>query len=574
MKPGATLVALAVGLALTLEAPGQTAYEAELLGSSTSGPGQTDGTVTATLVVDGTSVTVTVSREDEIDPAAPVALGFQRSIGPLAVHVHEGGAGAAGRIVVELPWTSSWGGPSVTTTTPAPEGFAERLASNPQGFYVDIHTPSQPAGAARGQLRVSAPRPRRVEPYPVPRAGAISGGRQHLGSPGPAGARPPGPGAGGPPAPGFGTAGRSFRRGFRSEPAPPPPPSRATWEFFFRNATPADERSAGLLEAELPVFRQVALECVPALDRLAESPQPDERDRLLDEHVAKLRSLLGEAAFLSLASWVQGTYEAGAEGDDSASARARGERAAQELSFPPLPSVTYLDRPFRLVAEASSGLRVYFTASGDCSVRGSTVRILSAGNCWLTAHQPGNAEFAPAPQVVQRLRIDKAEQRIRGPEIGPRTYLEPDFGLSTSATSGLPVVFLASGKCTVHRGLVHLLGAGSCHVSAHQPGSANYLAAPIVDQEFEIARADQTISAPVFDDPPYGPDDLRFEPRASSALPVSVSTEGMCTFTGSSLRILGSGSCVVKVEQAGNADFNPAPSLSQAFEVVGEPPLY
>jgi len=202
------------------------------------------------------------------------------------------------------------------------------------------------------------------------------------------------------------------------------------------------------------------------------------------------------------------------------------------------------------------------------------VRILSAGNCWLTAHQPGNARYAPAPQVAQRLRIDKAEQRIRGPEIGPRTYLEPDFGLNTSATSGLPVVFLADGKCTVHRGFIHLLGAGSCYITAHQPGSANYLAAPIVHQEFAIARADQTISARVFDDPPYGPDDLRFEPRASSGLPVSVSTEGMCTFTGSSLRVLGSGTCVVKVEQAGNADFNEAPPLSQAFEVVGEPPPY
>lgn len=98
-------------------------------------------------------------------------------------------------------------------------------------------------------------------------------------------------------------------------------------------------------------------------------------------------------------------------------------------------------------------------------------------------------------------------------------------------------------------------------------------AAPVV-QRLRVDKADQTISTRTFNDPPYGPDDLRFEPDASSGLPVSVSTEGKCTFTGSSLRILGSGTCVVKVEQAGNADFNEAPAVTLAFEVVAEPLPY
>ena len=381
---------------------------------------------------------------------------------------------------------------------------------------------------------------------------------------------PPGVG-GGFPAPGGG----GYRSRYRAAQATPPPsPSRATWRFFLRNSTPVDERAACLLESEGPTYREVARDWALADSRLAQSASPDERDRLLDGQVALLRSRLGEAAFVSLASYVQRTYETGTEREVASSATSRGGRATQELSFPPLPSVTYLDPDFRLEARASSGLRVYFTASGDCSLRGSTVRILSAGNCFVSAQQPGNERYAPAAPVAQRLQIGKAEQRIRGPEIGPRTYLEPDFGLNTSATSGLPVVFMADGKCTVHRGIVHLLGAGSCSVTAHQSGSSNYLAAPIVQQEFPIAKADQTISTRAFDDPPYGPDDLRFKPTASSGLPVSVSTEGMCTFTGVALRILGAGTCVVKVEQAGNHDFNATPTVSVAFEVVAEPLAY
>lgn len=381
---------------------------------------------------------------------------------------------------------------------------------------------------------------------------------------------PPGVG-GGFPAPGGG----GYRSRYRAAQATPPPSlSRATWRFFLRNSTPADERAACLLESEGPTYREVARDWALADSRLAPSASPDERDRLLDGQVALLRSRLGEAAFVSLASYVQKTYEADMEREIASGATNRGGRAPQELSFPPLPSVTYLDPAFRLEARASSGLRVYFTASGDCSLSGSTVRILSAGSCFVTAQQPGNERYAPAAPVVQRLRIAKAEQRIRGPEIGPRTYLEPDFGLNTSATSGLPVVFMADGRCTVHRGFVHLVGAGSCSVTAHQSGSSNYLAAPIVHQEFPIAKADQTISTRTFDDPPYGPDDLRFEPDASSGLPVSVSTKGMCTFTGSSLRVLGSGTCVVKVEQAGNDDFNEAPAVTVAFEVVAEPLPY
>ena len=44
-----------------------------------------------------------------------------------------------------------------------------------------------------------------------------------------------------------------------------------------------------------------------------------------------------------------------------------------------------------------------------------------------------------------------------------------------------------SDNCTVTVSTVHLTGSGSCTITAHQPGNANYLAAPDVPQTFTIA---------------------------------------------------------------------------------------
>jgi tRNA(Glu) U13 pseudouridine synthase TruD len=45
--------------------------------------------------------------------------------------------------------------------------------------------------------------------------------------------------------------------------------------------------------------------------------------------------------------------------------------------------------------------------------------------------------------------IAKLGQKITGAAPETKTYLDPDFPLAMSATSGLDVVFFASGDCTV-----------------------------------------------------------------------------------------------------------------------------
>jgi hypothetical protein len=85
-------------------------------------------------------------------------------------------------------------------------------------------------------------------------------------------------------------------------------------------------------------------------------------------------------------------------------------------------------------------------------------------------------------------------QTITFPTLPDRTFGEADFTVSATASSGLEVNFTATGKCTVSGGLVHLVGAGSCTVTAHQAGNTSYLAAADVAQSFDIAKASATLT--------------------------------------------------------------------------------
>lgn len=66
-----------------------------------------------------------------------------------ASHIHEGAAGEAGDVVLDL------GAPNVTgfrATCQDDAQLAAQLTANPEGYYVNIHTPEYPLGAARGQI--------------------------------------------------------------------------------------------------------------------------------------------------------------------------------------------------------------------------------------------------------------------------------------------------------------------------------------------------------------------------------------------------------------------------------------
>ena len=188
----------------------------------------------------------------------------------------------------------------------------------------------------------------------------------------------------------------------------------------------------------------------------------------------------------------------------------------QTITFNPLGNKAYGDPAFTVAATASSGLTVTFTASGACSITGATVSLTGAGSCTVTAHQPGDANYNAAPDVPQTFTIAKGNQTITFNPLGNKAYGDPAFTVAATATSGLTVTFTASGACSVTDATVSLTGVGSCTVTAHQPGDANYNAAPDVPQTFTIAKGNQTITFNPLGNKAYG--DPAFTVAATASL--------------------------------------------------------
>jgi MBG domain/MBG domain (YGX type) len=197
---------------------------------------------------------------------------------------------------------------------------------------------------------------------------------------------------------------------------------------------------------------------------------------------------------------------------------------------------------------------------------GSTTAPTNAGSYAVVASL-SNANYQ-ATDASGTLVIAKANQTITFDALAGKTYGDPDFAVSATASSGLSVSFSATGNCTVSGATVHITGAGSCTITASQGGNGNYNAAPDVARTFSIAKANQTITFNALAGKTYGDADFTVSATASSYLPVSFSAAGNCTVSGSTVHITGAGTCTITASQGGNANYNAAADVSRSFAIA------
>ena len=99
------------------------------------------------------------------------------------------------------------------------------------------------------------------------------------------------------------------------------------------------------------------------------------------------------------------------------------------------------------------------------------------------------------------VEVVKLDQAITFDPIGPKAYLDADFGIAPSASSGLPVALAAVGDCTIDSAVapatVHIVRAGSCTITASQGGDATYDPAPDVPNTFTIGEGQIGALSPV-----------------------------------------------------------------------------
>ncbi|HLJ28389.1 MAG TPA: carboxypeptidase regulatory-like domain-containing protein [Candidatus Angelobacter sp.] len=84
-------------------------------------------------------------------------------------------------------------------------------------------------------------------------------------------------------------------------------------------------------------------------------------------------------------------------------------KASQTITFGALAAKNFGDPDFAISATASSSLAVSFSASGNCSVAGSTVHLTGAGSCTITASQAGNINFSAAASVPRSFLINPGD---------------------------------------------------------------------------------------------------------------------------------------------------------------------
>jgi uncharacterized protein (TIGR03437 family) len=238
----------------------------------------------------------------------------------------------------------------------------------------------------------------------------------------------------------------------------------------------------------------------------------------------------------------------------------------------------YGDPPIAITTTASSGLPLSFSSSTPavCTVSGITVTIVGVGACTLTAAQPGNAVFAPL-SVTQSFTVMPGTQQIDFPAPPYVNVAVATLTMTATASSGLPVSYSSTtpAVCRVSGSTVTVVGAGTCTIIASQAGNGYWAAASPVTRNFIVGPGSQTIAFPAPGTVELGVGPFALSATASSGLPVSFSsvTPAVCTVAGITVTIVAVGTCSITANQAGNANYIAAPSVTQSFTVgAGGPP--
>src|SRR5512143_4141681 len=140
-----------------------------------------------------------------------------------------------------------------------------------------------------------------------------------------------------------------------------------------------------------------------------------------------------------------------------------------------------------------------------------------------------------------------------------------------NASSGLAVAYSASGACAnVGNTFTMASGTGTCTVQYDQSGNANYAPATQVTNTVTAQKLNQTITVlnPAPASAPYN-SSFTVTATATSGLAVAYSAAGACTIVGNTFTMnSGTGTCSVLYNQAGDANYNLAPTVTNTVSAL------
>ena len=246
----------------------------------------------------------------------------------------------------------------------------------------------------------------------------------------------------------------------------------------------------------------------------------------------------------------------------------------QTITFSALPSKTYGDASFELVATSSSGLSVSFSSSNTsvCTVIGSTATVVAAGSYSIIASQGGNAYFQPATDVENSGVFSKKAQTITFDSLSDKTYGDEAFVLTATSDSGLLVTYssIDPAVCSVSTNLASINAAGTTTINAIQAGDTNYLPATNVQQSLVVQKKSQAITFNPVSDRQYGSGTFALNASSTSGLAIDYSSSdpAVCSVSGGTFTINSVGSYTVTAAQVGNTNYLPATSVMQSASIT------
>ena len=250
------------------------------------------------------------------------------------------------------------------------------------------------------------------------------------------------------------------------------------------------------------------------------------------------------------------------------------QKGHQTLSFPELGTVQYFSGLAQaLNATSSSGLpvSVRLVSGPGFLVNDHVLSLRGAGLIVLTASQSGDANFLPATEVTRSLRVLGDSQTVTFTAPADTTFAPGrTITLQATASTGLPVRFtVESGRATIAGNVLTLTGAGTVQVSAIQDGNIVYSPSAPVVRSFNVGRAAQSIDFGAIPGVPFGRASRILTAKSSSGLSIdytAISGPGIMDAN----RLIGSGlgTVVIEAAQPGNADYLPAPRVTQTAQII------
>ncbi len=237
------------------------------------------------------------------------------------------------------------------------------------------------------------------------------------------------------------------------------------------------------------------------------------------------------------------------------------DKANQSIDFALISNSLVSDNIIELVAEATSGLNVTFTAVGPVTITGSTAEITGTGDVVVTASQAGNDFFNAATNVIRLFKISKGNQVITFSELEDVKYADQTIPYTVTVDSELPLSIAVEGPAENTADGLKITGVGTVTVTASQAGNDLYNAATY-SRSFEVTKGDQELMISNSGGP-FIPGDVSVITATSSVgLEVSLAIEGPGVLTGNEVTFESAGRVKVIATQAGNDNYSsPNPAI-------------